>query len=233
MRKLLLSTCLAGVLSAFAGGGASAAEICGSRAAARDRCASGESAWHGNRDPVRRLLLGDAGRLPACCRRGAGGFGLYRRRREHRAVRDRQHGNHRARKSLKITYDPATVSYGTLLRIFVSVAANPTELDYQGPDHGPQYRSVIWLENPEQRKIADAYLQQLTAAHTFDAPIVTQVATAMPFYPAEAYHQNFATLHPDNPYIAEIDAPKVTALAKMFPTLYRASPSQVRITSKG
>ena len=135
--------------------------------------------------------------------------------------------------SLKITYDPSVVTYGTLLRVFVSVAANPTELDYQGPDQGSQYRSMIWVENREQRRIADAYLRQLTASHTFDAPIVTQVATAMPFYPAEAYHQDYATLHPDNPYIALIDGPKITALAKLFPTLYSATPTQVRLASNG
>jgi peptide-methionine (S)-S-oxide reductase len=135
--------------------------------------------------------------------------------------------------SLNITYDPSVVTYGALLRVLVSVAMNPTELNYQGPDHGPQYRSIIWVENPEQRRIADAYLRQLTASHTFDAPIATQVATAMPFYPAEAYHQNYATLHPDSPYIALIDAPKITALAKLFPTLYRATPTQVPVTSNG
>jgi peptide-methionine (S)-S-oxide reductase len=135
--------------------------------------------------------------------------------------------------SLKITYDPSVVTYGTLLRVFVSVAANPTELNYQGPDQGPQYRSMIWVENPEQRRIADAYLEQLTASHTFDAPIVTQVAIAMPFYPAETYHQNYETLHPDSPYIALIDAPKITALAKQFPMLYRATPTQVRVASNG
>lgn len=135
--------------------------------------------------------------------------------------------------SLRITYDPRQVSYGTLLRIFVSIAANPTELDYQGPDHGSQYRSMIWVENPAQRRIANAYLKQLAAAHTFDAPIVTQVAKAMPFYRAETRHQNYATLHPDSPYIAEFDAPKITALAKLFPSLYRANPTQVPIALNG
>lgn len=135
--------------------------------------------------------------------------------------------------SLKITYDPSMVTFGTLLRVFVSVAANPTELNYQGPDHGSQYRSMIWVGNPEQRRIADAYLRQLTASHTFDAPIVTQVATAMSFYPAEAYHQNYATLHPDSAYIALFDAPKITSLAKLFPTLYRAIPTQVPVASNG
>jgi peptide-methionine (S)-S-oxide reductase len=135
--------------------------------------------------------------------------------------------------SLKITYDPSEISYGTLLRIFVSVAANPTELDYQGPDEGTQYRSMIWVENAEQRKVAEAYLKQLAMVHTFDARIVTQVAAAMPFYRAEAYHQNYATLHPDSPYIALIDAPKVVALRKLFPELYRDKPTQVRVASNG
>ena len=135
--------------------------------------------------------------------------------------------------SLKITYDPSEISYGTLLRIFVSVAANPTELDYQGPDEGTQYRSMIWVESAEQRRVADAYLKQLTAAHTFDARIVTQVTAAMPFYRAEAYHQNYATLHPDSPYIALIDAPKVVALGELFPGVYRDKPTQVRIASNG
>jgi peptide-methionine (S)-S-oxide reductase len=135
--------------------------------------------------------------------------------------------------SVMITYDPSVVTYGTLLRVFVSVAANPTELNYQGPDQGSQYRSMIWVDNPEQRRIADAYLRQLTASETFDAPIVTQVAMAMPFYPAEAYHQNYATLHPGSPYIALIDAPKIAALAKLFPMLYRTTPTQVRVASNG
>jgi peptide-methionine (S)-S-oxide reductase len=133
--------------------------------------------------------------------------------------------------SLKIVYDPSVVTYGTLLRVFVSVAANPTELDYQGPDHGTQYRSAIWGANPQQQKIADAYIQQLTAAHTFPAPIVTQVREAMPFYPAEAYHQNYAALHPDSLYIARIDAPKVQALARLFPVLYQPQPTLLSVSA--
>ncbi|MGH7103375.1 MAG: peptide-methionine (S)-S-oxide reductase MsrA [Acetobacteraceae bacterium] len=133
--------------------------------------------------------------------------------------------------SVKILFDPSVVSYGTLLRIYFSVATNPTELDFQGPDHGSQYRGEIWVENPEQRRIAAAYVRQLTAAHTFAAPIVTLIAKAMPFYPAEGYHQNFATLHPGYPYIVFNDAPKVTALAHLFPTLYSARPHLVRVAS--
>lgn len=135
--------------------------------------------------------------------------------------------------SLKIVFDPSVVNYGTLLRVFVSVATNPTELDYQGPDHGPQYRSVIWAETPEQHRIADAYIRQLTADHTFPAPIVTRVENAMPFYPAEAYHQNYATLNPDSFYIAYNDAPKVVALQRLFPNLYRSQPVLVRVAENG
>ena len=135
--------------------------------------------------------------------------------------------------SLKIVFDPSVISYGTLLRVFVSVAMNPTELNYQGPDQGSQYRSEIWAETPEQRRIADAYIRQLTADHTFPAPIVTRMANAMPFYPAEAYHQNYATLHPDSFYIAYNDAPKVTALERLFPNLYRSEPVLVRVAENG
>jgi peptide-methionine (S)-S-oxide reductase len=135
--------------------------------------------------------------------------------------------------SLKIVFDPSVISYGTLLRVFFSVAMNPTELNYQGPDHGSQYRSEIWAEAPEQQRIAEAYIRQLTADHTFAAPIVTRLANAMPFYPAEAYHQNYATLHPDSLYIAYFDAPKVAALQQMFLALYRSEPVLVRVATDG
>lgn len=133
--------------------------------------------------------------------------------------------------SVKILFDPSVVSYGTLLRIYFSVATNPTELNFQGPDHGTQYRGEIWVENPEQRRIAEAYVHQLTSDHTFPAPIVTLIHNAMPFYRAEGYHQNFATLHPDYPYIVFNDAPKVAALARLFPALYSAHPVLVRVAS--
>ncbi len=126
--------------------------------------------------------------------------------------------------SLKIVFDPSVVTYGTLLRIYVSVAANPTELNYQDPDHGPQYRGEIWVEDAQQRHVAEAYISQLTRAHVFATPIVTRVDAAMPFYPAEAYHQNYATINPDSLYIATFDAPKVTALAQFFPGLYMQHP---------
>jgi peptide-methionine (S)-S-oxide reductase len=126
--------------------------------------------------------------------------------------------------SLKITFDPSVISYGTLLRVYFSVATDPTQLNQEFPDSGTQYRGEIWTQNAQQRQIATAYIRQLTAAHSFAAPIATRVDAAMPFYPAEAYHQNYATLNPENPYIAMYDAPKVTALAQLFPKLYMAQP---------
>lgn len=133
--------------------------------------------------------------------------------------------------SVKIVFDPHVVSYGTLLRIYFSVATDPTELNYQGPDQGSQYRSEIWPIDASQRRVAAAYVGQLSSAHTFPAPIVTRIDSARPFYPAEAYHQDFATLHPHNPYIMTFDAPKVTALAKGFPSLYAARPTLVAASS--
>jgi len=124
--------------------------------------------------------------------------------------------------SIRIVFDPHVISYGALLRIYFSVATDPTELDYQGPDHGSQYRGEIWTLNGTQRRIAEAYVAQLGADHTFPAPIVTRIESARPFFQAESYHQNFATLHPDNPYIATFDAPKLTALVQTFPGLYVA-----------
>lgn len=107
------------------------------------------------------------------------------------------------------------------------MAANPTGLDYQGPDHGPQYRTIIWAKTPTQRQIAMSYLRQLDHAHIFSGHIVTRVEPAMAFYPAEPYHQNFATLHPDNPYIVFVDASKVVALVQFFPRFYRATPTGI------
>lgn len=133
--------------------------------------------------------------------------------------------------SVKIVFDPHVVSYGTLLRIYFSVATDPTELNYQGPDQGSQYRGEIWPINGSQKRVAAAYVGQLSSAHTFPAPIVTRIDSARPFYPAEAYHQDFATLHPHNPYIMTFDAPKVTALAKGFPGLYAARPTLVTASS--
>jgi peptide-methionine (S)-S-oxide reductase len=123
--------------------------------------------------------------------------------------------------SVKITYDPAQVTYGELLHVFFSVAHNPTEMNRQGPDDGTQYRSVIFYGNDEQKKIAEAYIAQLDKAKVFPRPIVTQVVPLKAFYPAEAYHQDYATLHPDQPYIVYNDAPKVAHLQQQFPELYK------------
>jgi peptide-methionine (S)-S-oxide reductase len=122
--------------------------------------------------------------------------------------------------SVKITYDPAQVTYGQLLRVFFSVAHNPTELNRQGPDSGTQYRSAIFYENGEQKRIAEAYIAQLGKTKAFAEPIVTQVVPLQGFYPAEGYHQNYATLHPDNPYIRINDLPKLDELHRLLPELY-------------
>ena len=121
--------------------------------------------------------------------------------------------------SVKITYDPAKLSYSDLLRIFFSVAHDPTQLNRQGPDTGTQYRSVIFYTNEDQKQIALAYIAQLNKAKVFSRPIVTQVVPLKAFYPAEGYHQNFLALHPDNPYIVYNDLPKLEKLRKQFPTL--------------
>ncbi|WP_035514173.1 peptide-methionine (S)-S-oxide reductase MsrA [Paraburkholderia nodosa] len=126
--------------------------------------------------------------------------------------------------SVRITFDPTVISYGKILQIFFSVAHNPTELDYQGPDHGTQYRSAVFPMNPQQRNVAQAYIAQLQGAHVFAGPIVTRVETFKGFYPAENYHQNYLALHPDYPYIAINDMPKVEALKSFFPALYRTQP---------
>ncbi|MGB8010299.1 MAG: peptide-methionine (S)-S-oxide reductase MsrA [Terriglobales bacterium] len=122
--------------------------------------------------------------------------------------------------SVKIVYDPSQITYGQLLRVFFSVAHDPTELNRQGPDTGTQYRSSIFYGDDDQKRIAEAYIAQLDQAKVFPHPIVTQVVPLKAFYPAEAYHQNYATLHPNNPYIVYNDAPKVAHLRQEFPDLY-------------
>jgi peptide-methionine (S)-S-oxide reductase len=126
--------------------------------------------------------------------------------------------------SVKVVYDPAMVSYGALLRVFFSVAHDPTQVNRQGPDHGTQYRSEIFYTSPAQKEVADAYLAQLGAAHAFARPIATKIGPLQGFYPAEAYHQDFMVHHPDYPYIVVNDAPKVDALKQIFPALYRPDP---------
>jgi peptide-methionine (S)-S-oxide reductase len=122
--------------------------------------------------------------------------------------------------SVKITYDPSQITYGQLLRVFFSVAHDPTQLNRQGPDTGSQYRSSIFYNNDEQKRIAEAYIAQLEKAKVFPSPIVTQVVWLKAFYPAEAYHQDYAVHHPDSPYIVYNDAPKVAHLRQQFPDLY-------------
>ena len=123
--------------------------------------------------------------------------------------------------SVKVIYDPAKITYGQLLKIYFSVAHNPNELNRQGPDTGIQYRSEIFSVNAEQEHIADAYISQLDAARVYPQKIVTKVETLPAFYPAEAYHQNFAELHPNDPYIFFNDRPKVEHLKEQFPDLYK------------
>jgi peptide-methionine (S)-S-oxide reductase len=126
--------------------------------------------------------------------------------------------------SVKITFDPHRISYGRILQIYFSVAHNPTELNEQGPDIGTQYRSTIFPTSAEQARIAKAYIDQLDAAHVYGAKIVTTIEPDRTFYPAEAYHQDFLTRHPDNLYIVINDLPKIADLKASFPDLYRADP---------
>jgi len=123
--------------------------------------------------------------------------------------------------AIKITYDPRQVSYGTLLRVYFSVAHDPTQLNRQGPDKGPSYRSAIFPQSPDQLRVARAYIAQLGAARAFDKPIVTRLESGR-FYNAEAHHQDFMKRNPMNPYILTHDVPKVRALKARFPQLYRS-----------
>lgn len=123
--------------------------------------------------------------------------------------------------TVQVIYDPAQISYGQLLRIFFSVAHDPTQLNRQGPDRGTQYRSAIFYNSPSQQQIAQRYIAQLTAAKFFSQPIVTQLVKLGAFYPAEQYHQDYMVHHPNQPYIVFHDAPKVAALKKHFADIYR------------
>jgi len=131
--------------------------------------------------------------------------------------------------SVRITFDPQRISYGRILQIYFSVAHDPTELNRQGPDEGTQYRSTIFPMTAEQQSIAKAYIAQLDKANAFPAAIVTTIEPNRTFYPAEAYHQDYLTLNPDNPYIAYNDLPKIRELQKLFPDRYRDSPVLVAI----
>lgn len=123
--------------------------------------------------------------------------------------------------SVEITYDPAKVSYGELLKIYFFVAHDPTELNRQGPDVGEQYRSQIFFTSDQQKQVADAYIQQLNAAESFDQPIVTQTAPLDQFYAAEAYHQDFIKRNPLKPYVVIHDQPKIQQLEQQFPQMYQ------------
>ena len=129
--------------------------------------------------------------------------------------------------SVEIKYDPKKISYGKILQIFFSVVHDPTQLNRQGPDTGTQYRSAIFTTSDEQKKVADAYIAQLNDAHVYKKPIVTKVGALEAFYPAEAYHQDYLTLHPSQPYIAYNDIPKVENLKKLFADNYIEKPTLV------
>jgi len=125
--------------------------------------------------------------------------------------------------SVEVTFDPSVVTYGQILKVYFGVAHDPTELNRQGPDEGTQYRSSIFFENADQQKVAQAYIDQLQNVHAFPAPIVTTLTPLEGFYPAEDYHQDYAVHHPDNPYIAFNDLPKLSDLKQDLPDLYVAN----------
>jgi peptide-methionine (S)-S-oxide reductase len=129
--------------------------------------------------------------------------------------------------SVQIVFDPHEISYGEILRIFFTVATDPTQLNMQYPDEGPQYRGEIWTAGPEQQMVATAYIKQLDEAHVFKKPIATRVDPLKGFYQAEGYHQDYLVHHPDQPYIAIYDIPKVSALKATFPDRYVAKPALV------
>ena len=123
--------------------------------------------------------------------------------------------------SIQITFDPSKISYGLLLKVFFSVAHDPTQLNRQGPDSGRQYRSAIFYADQEQKQIAEAYIQQLQQSKVFTKPIVTEVTELKGFYPAEEYHQDFVKRNPSNPYVVANALPKVAKTKKAFPSLVK------------
>jgi len=129
--------------------------------------------------------------------------------------------------SVRITFDPHRVSYGRILQVYFSVAHDPTQLNFQGPDTGTQYRSAIFPTTPEQARIAKAYIGQLNEAHAFSAAIVTKIEPGQSFYPAEDYHQDFLVRNPNYPYIVYNDLPKIENLKRILPDVYRAAPALV------
>lgn len=140
-------------------------------------------------------------------------------------------GNTGHAESVQVTYDPTQVTYGQLLQVFFSVVHNPTQLNYQGPDTGTQYRSALFPTNDVQKQVAQGYIAQLDRSKIFHAPLVTRIEPNSAFYPAEDYHQDFLTLNPHYPYIAINDVPKVEALKRAYPNLYRAQPVLVKAAS--
>jgi peptide-methionine (S)-S-oxide reductase len=136
-------------------------------------------------------------------------------------------GNTGHAEAVRITYDPKQVSYGRLLQIYFSVAHNPTELNRQGPDTGTQYRSTVFPANAEQARVTRSYIAQLDKTKVFGKSIATTIEAGKTFYPAEAYHQDFLTRHPDHPYIVINDIPKVDNFKRLFPAVYRAQPALV------
>ncbi len=133
--------------------------------------------------------------------------------------------------SVQVKFDPKKISYGKILQIYFSVAHDPTQLNRQGPDHGTQYRSAIFTTSDEQKQVADAYIAQLNAAKVYGSPIVTKVSSLQAFFPAEAYHQDYLTLHPNQPYIAYNDLPKIENLKKLFAENYIEKPTLVKNAS--
>ena len=146
---------------------------------------------------------------------GSGGTAHYER------VSDGDTGH---AESVRVVFDPRVVSYGDLLRIYFSVITDPTQLNAQGPDTGPQYRSALFPTSEAQGKVAAAYIEQLRKANLWKKPIVTRIERAQPFYPAERYHQDYLTLHPDSGYIRYNDLPKVAALKQLYPQFWRETP---------
>ena len=136
-------------------------------------------------------------------------------------------GNTGHAEAVEITYDPSVISAGKLMQVFFLVAHDPTQLDRQGPDHGTQYRSEIFTGDAQQTKIAKDYVAQLDGAKVYGGKIVTKIGPLQSFYPAEAYHQDYLTLHPRQPYIVFNDLPKIENLKRLFPDLYRAEPKLV------
>jgi peptide-methionine (S)-S-oxide reductase len=133
--------------------------------------------------------------------------------------------------SVQVKFDPKQITYGKILQIFFSVAHDPTQLNRQGPDSGTQYRSAIFTTSDDQKKVAEAYIAQLNAAKVYPKPIVTKVSSLQGFFPAEAYHQDYLTLHPNQPYIAYNDLPKIENLKKIFAENYTEKPTLVRSVS--